>query len=266
MRFDSLSIEKNKLIEIRKELYGSNKPGFYILKNFISDQFVKHMRSFWNMEAYKSRTHIHLPESFNKADLFYYNCPNYFYKTPYGHAYYNYFWNNPTDETTHSVSFAVNYARNIIESNNNYEFFYPVNGNCCSYRIVTTMNGSPVKPHTDWTEGEYFVPRRLQATLFLSKKGIDYTGEGMKMMSNDKKTRYIFDSDEVNLNPGDLILWRYNNEHSVENINTLNDQDGFMRIIYPPEIIGEKPRDLILADFTARELANRLFQKIKNKF
>ena len=32
---------------------------------------------------------------------------------------------------------------------------------------------------------------------------------------------------------GDLIIWRYTNEHSVENISCSNDQSGFMRIIYP---------------------------------
>ncbi|MFQ5786602.1 MAG: hypothetical protein ACE5H1_01340, partial [Thermodesulfobacteriota bacterium] len=44
--------------------------------------------------------------------------------------------------------------------------------------------------------------------------------------------------DDVLINPGDLVLWRYINQHSVQDISTEQDKLGFMRIIFPPEFMN----------------------------
>lgn len=266
MDFFNYLPEEKKLLEIRKQLYSSDQPGFYVFKNFISQGFVDHMRYFWLNEAPKSKVHKQLTGHIDKAKVFYEGCPNYFAITSYGTAYYNFFWNAPIDEAAHAVSFAINALRNAVEANNNYEFFYPINGNSCSYRIVNTKKGSPVPPHTDWMGEKNFTPKRLQATLILSKKGVDYDGDGMKMLSNDKKNRLVFDSADIPVNPGDLVLWRYNNEHSVDNVSTKEGQIGYLRMIFPPEFIATKPRELTLSAFSAKELSNGLLNKIKKKF
>jgi hypothetical protein len=262
--FYSFRPEDAKLQVIRKELYHSESPGFYVFKKFIPEHFVSHMRTFWVNEAPISRLHSTLQEVV-KPRLFYYGCPNYLYKTPYGHAYYNYFWNSPIDEVSHSVSFVVQQLRNIVESKNNYLDFFPSEGNSCSYRVVFTRNGERiVAPHQDWTTPPYFRPEKLQATLILSKKGQDYEGVGMKMLSNDKKTEYIFDGN-LPVEPGDLVLWRYNNMHSIENVITREDQIGFLRMIFPPETIHPKPTDMVLGEIKASELMNNLKQRIKKR-
>jgi hypothetical protein len=88
-------------------------------------------------------------------------------------------------------------------------------------------------------EKNRYDPSRLQATLFLSEKGRDYASGGFRFETNQGKT--IGFGDEIAVAPGDLVIWRYNNLHSVENVASASGQFGFMRIIYPPEDVAAMP-------------------------
>lgn len=266
INFKSLRLPDQELIKIRKELYHSSAPGFYVFKKFIDAEFLKHMVDFWTNENFEKSDFSTLTQ-IDKKNQFYMGCPNYFYPTKYGKAYYQYFWNSPVDEATMSVSFAIQQLRNNLQSYNNYHEFFPLSGNSCSYRVVFTFNGDKVvAPHTDWLEPvELFKPERLQATLILTKKGVDYEGTGMWMESNDKKTKYIFD-ENLQVEPGDLVVWRYNNLHAVENVKTPEGKKGFIRMIFPPEFIFNRTKEQILKDFSGKELLNEIKQRAKNKF
>ena len=100
-----------------------------------------------------------------------------------------------------------------------------------------------MKPHTD-----YFFPEtpldkrhdmsRLQGTLFLSKYGEDYEEGGFNFTSN--QGQWLTFGRDVEINPGDLVVWHYQNKHAVAPLATKPGQIGFLRYIFPPEIIFEK--------------------------
>jgi hypothetical protein len=106
--------------------------------------------------------------------------------------------------------------------------------------VVLTRNAATwIAPHRDYADFERrfeknrFDRSRLQATLFLSEKGVDYSGIGFVFEQNDGQ-KVVFGTD-VPIVPGDLVIWRYNNLHEVAEVTTASDQFGFMRILYPPE-------------------------------
>jgi hypothetical protein len=81
-----------------------------------------------------------------------------------------------------------------------------------------------------WVKGE-FDPSRLQATLFLSDRNIDYAGSGFLFEKNNGHKITL--GGDIPIQSGDLLIWRYGNLHSVENVKCTAEQFGFMRIIYP---------------------------------
>ena len=98
--------------------------------------------------------------------------------------------------------------------------------------MISRTGDRIVSPHRDWI-GDDFDPRRTQVTLFLSKRGVDYSGDGFVFQTN-RGARIVFDRDVV-VNPGDLVIWRHNNEHAVLNVTSRPGQVGFVRILLPPE-------------------------------
>lgn len=270
--YKNFCVGDEDLISIRKELYGSNSPGYYVFKNFIPENFINHMLHFWTNEIREAPGHKEIREIRDKKDIFYEGCPNYFYPNQYGHAYYNFGFNKPADEVTHSVSFSVNCLRNIIEAVNNYQYLFLTdkysNGDgrhAWCYRSVFTKNGEKiVEPHRDWIDKANFNPAKLQATLFMSKKGIDYEGIGMKLESNNGKHHFVFD-DDIKVNPGDLVLWKYNNLHSVENIKSSPSQLGFFRFIYPPEVFYPVKIQQTLGNISTKILTKEIVKRILRK-
>jgi hypothetical protein len=115
-----------------------------------------------------------------------------------------------------------------------------------SYRVTLNRNFEEwIAPHRDfmdwdrrWEKGQ-FDPSRLQATLFLSDSGADYSGNGFFFQTNDG--RDITLGKQVPIRSGDLLIWRYGNLHSVENVKCNDDQFGFMRIIFPVYDLVDKP-------------------------
>lgn len=248
---------------IRKELYRSDGPGYYVFKDYLTKEFVDHLLQFWTREIIPENTHTKI-EQFKKEETFYQGCPNYYYPNNYGHAFYNYFWNKPVDEVSYAVSMQIQFLRNFVESKNFYTDIFPLTGRSYAYRVVITKGGSDiVGAHTDWLE-KNFDPSRLQATLILTKKGVDYEGTGMTLASNDKQTEWVFDGN-LEVNPGDLVLWRYNNVHSVKDVSSKDDQLGFIRMIFPPERIFPKPESKILDEIPTKTLMKEMQRRVGKK-
>ena len=107
-----------------------------------------------------------------------------------------------------------------------------------------------VQPHKDFSTEKYITEEPesqnyLQATLFLSDYGKDFTGRGFHFTTNQGEK--IYPAQDLNLSSGDLMIWRYINQHGVEDTQTLEGGLGFMRIVFPhedidvPEIQIRKP-------------------------
>ncbi len=252
-------MDEELLKEIRLELYHSKGTGYHIFKSFIPQNFVDHMVEFWCRAIVPEFTH----KKFFSKKQFHKGSSNYLEKDPESgnKTFHNFFWNLPPDEVTGSVDFLIQVLRNSIEARNLYNEFLPFGERSVNYRIVITKNGKKiVKPHRDWDEGKgkLFDPKRLQVTLFLTERGDDYSGDGFIFETN-QGNNIVFGKDVV-IKPGDMVIWRYNNLHSVQNLSSSDDNVGFVRMIMPPEAVPSnrmRPTASNLKYFAKRILLRR---------
>jgi hypothetical protein len=235
--FKSLAIPEEALQPIRRDIYHSSGFGYHIFRNFLDPQIASHMRKFWS-ELELAHVHQQLPPEGVK--VLHVGCPDYYYGLQPGdhRGFLNFFWNHPPDEVSYAVAMQVQWLRNRVMGRAPHENFFPLHGRAVSYRTVISMRGEVVtRPHRDWDGDEWINgPARLQATLYLSTPGIDYDGDGFILETN-QGDRVKFGHD-VPVANGDLILWRYCNEHSVLNVESSGDQRGFIRMIFPIEEVA----------------------------
>jgi hypothetical protein len=223
------------------DLYNTSGPGYFVFPQFLSEENVNRIINFYTQEitinkwfkCLLSQRHI------------YKNCPNYYFaqNTADNYCFTHFFWNEPPNEILYAASYKVQTIRNIIESRTPFNEFFPLKSmgmsqRSGSFRFCNTRNGSPVPMHQDYI-GKKLDSKRIQATLFLTQKDVDYSGQGMIFTKNNG-TEIIL-AEEIKLIPGDLVFWRYNNFHGVRNVQSDSQQKGFIRIIYPPELIYDKP-------------------------
>jgi hypothetical protein len=240
--FASLSIPEDELHPARMELYHSSGPGYAIFPGFLSPDQVAHMRRLWSTVD-PTTTHALFPGK----KFIYAGCPNYYLLEADGsRTFYNCLWNAPTDEVTHAACLQAHTLRNRLSGRLHCAETMPFAGKSLVYRVILSKNYKLwVAPHRDYMDHQRRFEKnrydfsRLQATLFLSTKGVDYGGVGFKFRRNDGQE--IVFGDDVDVAPGDLVIWRYNNEHSVTDIRTSEGQFGFMRILHPPENIEPPP-------------------------
>jgi hypothetical protein len=250
--FDRLNLRDQDLHAIRMHLYHSSGEGYYVFRRFVSPDIVAHMRSIWTSTGPKVGF-----ELFPGNDKTYIGCPNYYVRYDDGsEVFYNFLFAPPFDEVTCEVSIAVNMLRNRLSGRCAYEGVYGQSS--LQYRVTRNINRTTwAAPHTDWLDYEkrwekgQYDPSRLQATLFLSEKGVDYSGTGFRFSNNNGRS-LVF-GDDVQISPGDLVIWRYGNLHSIEDVRTEPGQLGFLRIIYPiytlpltkPEVLEPLPAKLV---------------------
>lgn len=282
--YDSITLPEDALKYIRHALYHSESPGYFIFRNFISPEFVRHIAQFWcDLDEYDEF------KVFQGKEQFRLGCPN-FYKKNEGNneGYYNFFWNTPRDSATYSVAFAATMLRNRIEGFEAYREIFPLPKHptfsraatiSVSFRVVITRSGNVVVPvHEDVDFYGIKEPWRTQMTLFLSEGGKDYSGEGFWFEDNQGKN-LLFGRD-VPVEAGDLVIWRYANAHSVQNVKTQEGQQGFVRVIFPPEriyvrnpilrtierIIENKKIENVLEHVKSNEMARKLLRPIYARF
>jgi hypothetical protein len=240
--FERLHLREEELLAVRRSLYHSTGDGFHVFRGFISPALVAHMRSIWTT-ADPAVTH----QPFLGNQCFYIGCPNYYvrYSDDGSLVFYNFHFAQPLDDVTHEVSICVHMLRNRLSGRNAFDDIW--GRRAVSYRVLLNFNRNKwAAAHTDfmdyerrWEKGQ-FDPSRLQATLFLSEKGVDYTGTGFRLVTN--RGRSVRFGDEVPVAPGDLVIWRYGNLHAVEDVATPPGGFGFMRVLYPIyDLPAEKP-------------------------
>ncbi len=260
--YETLTLSNADLKDIRRAIFHSEGPGYFIFSDFLNSDFTAQISSFWaegsaseKMRRFRSKAHIR------------YGCPN-FYNRGDGNneCYYNYFWNTPLDSASYAAAFAATILRNRIEGYEPYREFFPLPGHptfsripySVSFRIIISRSGQiVVPPHGDRDFYGAMEPWRTQMTLFLSERDVDYTGGGF-FFENNQGDKLLFGRD-IDVKPGDLVVWRYANIHSVENIQSTETGRGFMRIVFPPERV-HKPNAFIR--FSERIMATGPIDKL----
>lgn len=252
LSFDRLHLREDDLHAVRMRLYHSSGDGFYIFRGFISPEMVAHMRAIW--------TTVDPASSFKpyiNNDGFYVGCPNYFVRYEDGsEIFYNFLFSPPLDEVTLETSLMVNLLRNRLSGRNAFEGIY--GKQALNYRVTRNLNRTTwAAPHTDWMDYErrwekgQYDPSRLQATLFLSNKGVDYGGTGFRFTTTGGRS-LVF-GDDVPVTAGDLVIWRYGNLHSIEDVATEPGQIGFLRMIFPIyDLPATRPADPAPETFLAK--------------
>lgn len=238
--FATLAVPEAALAPVRHDIYHSTGPGYHVFRGFLTPALARHMQRFW-VDLEIERVHQRWPGMRHIAK----GCPNYGYGEQAGNrGYFNFFWNHPPDEATYAVSMQLQWLRNRVMGRAPFEEILPLYGRAANYRIVISARGEEIiKPHADWTGAEYVrEPARLQATLYLSTPGIDYEGDGFVFRTN-QGNQVVFGRD-VPISAGDLVMWRYCNEHSVRNVASGPGQAGFVRILYASDEVHEaRPKE-----------------------
>lgn len=236
--FEGLAIPEEEFARFRHDLYHSTGPGYVVFPGFLSGDAVRHIQSIWpNIDPARTHKMFWSKEDMSAA------CSDFYTADNHGNRnFYNFIFNTPVDEVTWTASIFVHMLRNRLSGRPPFAEMFPVSGRVLSYRVVITrVSKTWAKPHRDYIQDPTSLDRnkydlsRLQATLFLSEKGRDYSGTGFRFERNGGRT-VIFGTD-VPVKAGDLVIWRYNNLHSIEDVSAVDGQLGFMRIIYPPEIM-----------------------------
>lgn len=240
LKYDDLSLKDEKLFDLRFSLYHSSGCGYLLIRNYIDQDFVAHMRHIW-ATAVPELTH----SPYSGTENFKRSCPNFFHVDSSGNkSFYNFFWNTSLDDATYNACLSAAMLRNRIQGKTISAEIFDFSSRATSYRVVQTRNAvDPVHLHRDWRLDhevtDYRQAHRLQMTLFLSRHGVDYEGEGLVYHANDG--RRISVARDLDIQPGDMLIWRYGNPHSVETIRSTPEQLGFLRILFPPEHVHPEP-------------------------
>ena len=230
----SLKSTNENLSHIRDSIFKSD--GYFLIKNFISKDTSTQLQKFWINPEIKEN----FLDKINNSDVNLNSEPYLYYrnKNTNDTIYCIGLWNKPIDDLTHEIAHSVNFTRNIIMSN---PLFYGTSQTLQSvtcYRVcITISSGQVVHTHSDFIEeiridqGDFqdYDPSRLQCTLILSDYNKDYYDGGFYFELGDKK-KYL---NEIGGSKGDLLIWRYNLKHGVNNVNVKNNGIGFIRIIFP---------------------------------
>jgi hypothetical protein len=239
--FLSAFLDASALSKIRNALYETSGLGFHVFSGFLSQEHAAHIVEFWcnTVRAKHSHALMLSKKAFVKS------CPNFVksHTDTSDRSYFNFFWNPPPDPLTHSVAWQVQLLRNVIEERQIYSEIFPTEGRSVSYRVVITTRGEEIVPeHADWLENPGD-SGRLQATLFLTEPGKDYSGEGFVFTTHQGR-KLVFGVDHP-IRAGDLVVWRFNNLHAIRNVRTSAGQRGFVRLILPSEKIHDTSLNLL---------------------
>lgn len=236
----SLALPESALGGVRHELYHSSGPGYVIFRNFLNPAQVAHLRTFWG-----TFTTDQGYAPFEGKHQFVAGCGNFVNRDRQNDnaTFHNFLWNTPIDELTWTTAWMVQGLRNRISGRPFFAETVGASGRVVSNRVVLTRNAQTwIAPHRDYfnydrrLEKGLYDLSRLQGTLILARKGEDYGGRGFVFEKNSGET--ISFGTDVELSPGDLIVWRYNNLHSVEGVTSKPGQLGFLRFLYPLETLA----------------------------
>jgi hypothetical protein len=220
------------ITEIRQQLFLQDSP-FVRIPNVIPKEYVSLLQQRWkNMNSSGFAPFISNVDLTNTD-------PNYHLHVDHTFdGFYLFPWNKPADQYTHQICLSIHQMRNQIEGGAPFKGLFSYEERFVQFRVLRSMNGeSHVPLHSDFIGNpprralseHVFDPNRIQATLLLSEKEIDYTGEGFTFMPENCSPI----DPCAHAKAGDLLLWRYNEPHMVKSIYSSKTQLGFLRIIFP---------------------------------
>lgn len=227
-------MNNDELLKIRREIY--SKKGFYIFKNFIAENDLNILVENWTSDIAFSFSDF-VPNKDVKPGTDPYA---YFRPSEKDFAYCTQIWNKPLDDLMHSYVYQAQFIRNKIEGNPIFLGLHESTGKALQYRVCRTVSSGPiVNKHADFfdehrndpTGDHLFDPSKVQLTLFLSNFDKDYKDGGFKLWLDDTKPTLF--GDEVNVDAGDLVVWRYSIPHEVSNVTCIDPKIGFLRVIFP---------------------------------
>jgi len=230
-----------ELDDARRAIFTSDAPGYWVARGALAPQIVNHIRQVWgaahtvrHWDPNRGNAEFRMgsPDTMSVIDN-----PNAKMR-----AFHCWFWNAPFDEVTQSVAFEAQQFRNYLEGRpSNFGYLPLADGKAAQIFIRQDFLGGDIVPaHVDFGDmppprGAASIhtpdPSRLQVTTILSKRGVDYTGEGLIYRLNNG-TEVVLEDHEP-LEPGDIIFWRHVNLHQVRNVKATENGAGYMRIIMP---------------------------------
>lgn len=227
------------LLEIRKSIYGAK--GFWIFRNFLSKDDLNAIQNCWTSDI-----SFEFSDFISNRDVTV-GCPPYVYNrpSPDDFAYCTHIWNEPIDDLLHSYAYKAQLIRNEVEGNPLFQGLHETTGKALQYRVCRTVSsGTVVNKHADFfdeyrkdpTGNHAFDPSRVQLTLMLSEYGRDYSEGGFKLWLDDERPTLF--GEDIKLNAGDLIVWRYSIPHEVSDVVSHDCRFGFLRVIFPQFDIG----------------------------
>lgn len=239
INFQANSLSKEDLHKLRMQLYHSTGDGFCIFRSFIPGRIASHISNFWTVHVDPKITHsVYLREDINL------NLGHRYLQDNSGNiSFFNPLWAKSLDIVSNEIALSIIALRARIEGKALSRDIYPLVGSRCVIpRIVVTRNGENVVPeHSDYGLDEPNIEdidlSRLQATLVLSEHCKDYSGDGLYFYKNSGEK--VFLAQKNSLKAGDLLVWRYVNKHGVSNVSSDSQQLGFVRMLFPYELIRE---------------------------
>ena len=237
LKYDDFWLPDDKIAPIRNAIYHSTGPGYIVLKNYIPEMLVEHIRALWpNLPP------EHMHQKFRGWSALYVGMPNFENRTPGVDYFQNFFWNPPVCDITHAIALSIIVLRNRVEGKPPTLHLAGEKDQAAGYRVIFTKNQDVSNPwHSDWEEENSFDLGRVQATVFLSDHGKDYTGQAFVFRRNDGQL--VSMGKDAGVGAGDLILWRYKNEHAVLDVSSQEGQLGFARLLFPPELLYRTPKE-----------------------
>ena len=237
--FKDFTLSPNLLQEMRESLYLSTENGFYIIRGFLSNSNAQHLRKIWTnvpkgtFPPFPGKHTVYLGGS-NGVNI-----------TGKNVTYWNYPWNLPYDEVSAACSLYIHQILSVLEERSVTDFIYSENVTL-AFRVIHTKDKEgeyEIEPHTDFYDPDNKLGRnslgfplhnraKLMATLFLSEPH-EYCQGGFKFRTNFGKDIVIGSGLEVL--PGDLLIWRHSNLHSVVPPSPNNNELGFLRLLFTYE-------------------------------
>lgn len=227
----------NQELDIETARFQILNNGSIVLKNFISLETVDRLVRTWtSVSNYAFDDFIKNVDIKSGSNAYMYSRP-----TKNDFVYCQHIWNVPIDEELHEIAYLVQQIRNRLEGEAIYKGLHECHGTALQYRVCRTVSsGQTIFPHADFFEeirrdptgNHSFNPCRMQGTLLLSTFGKDYHKGGFKLW-NDDRSDYQILGKEIEAKAGDLIFWRYSLLHEVSDIEIINSNIGFLRVIFP---------------------------------
>jgi SAM-dependent methyltransferase len=258
-------LSDEELRAARHEIYRGR--GYHVFRSYLDPRQAAYVVHHW--QGYRGEGSGE--HGFDKQRLFYEGCPNYSHEYEGRVVHFNFFWNAPSDLLTYEASWRIQRLRNQIEgrhSSENYIATFPYDPTVTratpgdrlrgvSYRVVGTRRGGEISPHRDWRSD----PSKIQMSLFLTAQGDDYGQGGFLFRSPDDTLTNLCETEH--LGAGDLLAFRYNNEHGVAAVESGKGQRGFWRILLPIESISPVRCPAELARESVGSMLRRIWRPLQ---